>query len=57
LINGDGNTDASCLERYRVGSIPSVFYIPNYLDEDEEQQIIDSVSTKQDNGDWLLLIA
>nr|CCC95676.1 unnamed protein product [Trypanosoma congolense IL3000] len=31
------------LEQYRVGELPDLYYIPNYISEEEEQQMLDIV--------------
>ncbi|KEG09203.1 alkylated DNA repair protein alkB like protein 6 [Trypanosoma grayi] len=53
--NSSGNSDAGgntaslaapyhmSLDQYRVGSVPDIYYIPNYISEEEEEQILDLV--------------
>lgn len=37
-------TKTSKLDKYKVGSIPTVFYIPEFISEEEEELLLKNVS-------------
>jgi hypothetical protein len=35
------------MSQFQVGTLPSIFYIPDFVDATQEQQLIDQASCKQ----------
>jgi hypothetical protein len=34
---------STAIEKYKVGAIPTAYYVPNYITVDEEQQLLKHV--------------
>lgn len=41
------------LEKYRVGTIPSVYYVPDFLSDDEQERMLEKMQDRRKNLSFL----